>query len=243
MLKFALMQLRWEYRKDESTAVQRFRYRDSGLQHEMAFNAEGEMVLHLIAETPVSVAADTAFQGVDLSVEVPYVLLPEVFRHADHPGLSGTLSKVSVEGGYVVAFEGSNPIPTALPLYTVAYEQSKGKNHYVLIHVTGKRVTVAAFSDQKPLLLNTFPAGNEAEALYFALGPFKRAGIDMADVEVAVLSDSAAQAPLLQLFGRFLEDVKPCPVSLPYEVGQYPPHADISLLLFTLSQCGLPAEP
>ncbi len=239
MLKFALMQLRWEYRKDESMAVQRFRYHDAGLLHEMAFSGDGELVLHLIAETS-TYPGDSVCR---LSSQTAFALLPEVFQNAEHPALSCPLRKVSVEGGYVIAFEGSDTIPTALPLYAVAYEHSKGKNHYVLIHVTGKRATVAAFSDQKPLLLNTFHAGNEAEALYFALGPFKRAGINMADVEVAVLADSTAQAPLLQLFGRFLEDVNPFPVSLPYEVGQYPPHADISVLLFTLSQCGLPAEP
>lgn len=236
MLKFALMQLHWEYRRDESTALQRFWYSESGLLHEMAFNAEGEMVLHLISESSRGAQA-----GYSLSPETVFALLPEAFQHADYPNLSGPLKKVTVEGGYVIAFEDGKALPTALPLFTIGYEQAKVKNHYVLIHVAGNSVTVAAFAGQKPLLLNTFPAGNEAEALYFALGPFKRAGLAIADLEVAVLADTNRQAPLLQLFGRFIPDVKPFPVSLPYEVGQYPPHADISMLLFTLSQCGLPA--
>ncbi|MFM7764953.1 MAG: DUF3822 family protein [Sphingomonadales bacterium] len=239
MLKFAVMQLRWEFRKDESTAVQRFRYQESGLRHDVAFNAEGGPVLHLISETRT--AADSDFNGYEMSTEIAYAILPEVFQWAEHPTLKEPLSRIVLEGGYVVAFPEGQIVPSALPLYTIAFEHAKTKNHFVLIHVVGKKVTVAAFSEQKPLLINTFPAGNEAEALYFALGPFKRAGIAVNEVEVEVLCDSAIQASLLQLFGRFLANVKPCPVSLPYEVGQYPPHADISLLLFTLPQCGLPA--
>ncbi|MBM3399282.1 MAG: DUF3822 family protein [Bacteroidetes bacterium] len=239
MLKFAVMQLRWEFRKDESTAVQRFRYQDAGLRHDVAFNAEGEPVLHLISE--IQASADSGFQDYELSTGIAYAILPGVFEHADHPTLKEPLIRIALQGGYVMAFPKGHVIPTALPLYAIAFEHAGTKNHFVLIHVAGKKVTVAAFSGQKPLLINTFPAGNEAEALYFALGPFKRAGIAVSEVEVEILSDSNLQAPLLQLFGRFLVNVKPCPVSLPYEVGQYPPHADISLLLFTLSQCGLPA--
>ena len=238
MLKFAKMQLHWEFRKDASTAVQRFRYENEGLRHDVAFNAEGEPVLHLIAETN----EESPFQGYEMSSELPYTILPEAFQQADHPTLKDPLSKIPLEGGYILAFPQGRIIPAALPLYTIALGHAKTKNHFVLIHVAGKKVTVAAFSEQKPLLINTFPAGNEAEALYFALGPFKRAGIAVTEVEIEILSDSAIQTPLLQLFGRFLSNVKPCAISLPYEVGQFPPHADISLLLFTLPQCGLPAE-
>ena len=239
MLKFAVMQLRWEFRKDESMGVQRYRYQYAGLRHDAAFTAEGEPVLHLISETQAT--DDSHFLGYELSTEIDYAILPEAFQQAEHPTLKEPLSRLSLEGGYLIAFPEGHILPAALPLYIIAFEHAKTKNHFVLIHVMGKKVTVAAFSEQKPLLINTFPAGNEAEALYFALGPFKRAGIAVNEVEVEVLSDSAIQAPLLDLFGRFLANVKPCPFSLPYEVGQYPPHADISLLLFTLPQCGLQA--
>ncbi len=243
MLKFALMQLRWEYKKDESTAVRRFRWQEAGITHEMAFNAEGEMVLHLIGESRRSEDTDMgAFSGYEMRADIPFALLPAAFQQAEHPTIKEPCQKVPVDGGYVVVFPAGSIVPAALPLFTIGMQQAKTKDHCVLIHIAGKQVTVAAFSEQKPLLLNTFPAGNEAEALYFAISPFKRAGIAVSDVEVEVLTDADRQGPLLQLFGRFLAQVKPCSVSLPYEVGQYPPHADISLLLYTLSRCALPEE-
>lgn len=243
MLKFALMQLRWEYRKDESTAVQRFRWQESGLTHEMAFNAEGAMVLHLIGESGrFEDTRSAALSGYEMRADTPFAMLPAAFQQAEHPTIKEPCHKVPVEGGYVIVFPEGNVIPAALPLFAAGMQTAKAKNHYVLIHLAGKQVTVAAFSEQKPLLLNTFPAGNEAEALYFTVSPFKRAGIAISDVEVEVLTDADRQGPIMQLFGRFLAQVRPCSVSLPYEVGQYPPHADISLLLYTLSQCALPEE-
>jgi len=186
----------------------------------VAFNAEGEPVLHLISE--IQASADSGFQDYELSTGIAYAILPGVFEHADHPTLKEPLIRIALQGGYVMAFPKGHVIPTALPLYAIAFEHAGTKNHFVLIHVAGKKVTVAAFSGQKPLLINTFPAGNEAEALYFALGPFKRAGIAVSEVEVEILSDSNLQAPLLQLFGRFLVNVKPCPPDNTHPTPTFP---------------------
>jgi hypothetical protein len=243
LLKFALMQLHWEFRKDETTAVHRFWYQESGVLHEMAFNLEGEMVLHRIADNRLSAADNAVTKGFRLSPEIPYALIPEAFQDAQTPEAAVSLRKIQVEGGYCIVFEDGNTLPVALPLFVIGQGMCKGKNHFVLLHVAQKKVTVAAFSEQKPLLLNTFPAGNEAEALYFALAPFQRAGIAETEVDVAILADKESQASLMQLFERFTGRVSPCPVALPYQVGEYPPFADISLLLFTLFSCGLPEEP
>ena len=243
MLKFALMQLLCDFRRNESTAVQRFRYSDTELRHEMAFDANGDMVLHQISAIRTTAnREEEAFSGYVLDSSFGYALVPDVFQSAEHPALTGPLQHIAVEGGFVLTAAKGKTIPAALPLYRLAHEQAKGKSHHVLVHVHEHRVTVAAFSDQKPLLLNTFPAGNEAEALYFTLAPFKRAGISISEVTVSVLADATTHANLLQQFGRFIPHVKPFTITLPYEVGQYPPHADISLLLYTLSQCELPAE-
>lgn len=243
MLKFALMQLLWDFRRNESTAMQRFLYQHAELRHEMAFDANGEMVLHQISAQKTTENREDVFSGYELNSSLGYALVPDVFQNAEHPALMRPLQHIKMDGGFVLTVAEGKRIPAALPLYRLAQEKAKGNSHYVLVHVCDQRITVAAFSEQKPLLLNTFPAGNEAEALYFALAPFKRAGISIADVAVSVLADATAHATLLQQFGRFIPHVKPFSIVLPYEVGQYPPHADISLLLYTLSQCGLPAEP
>jgi hypothetical protein len=103
-------------------------------------------------------------------------------------------------------------------------------------------VNVAAFSDGVPLLLNHFSAMNESEALYFALAPFKRAGIPVTEVVVEILTAENQLQPMLQLFGRFLSHVSVGKIDLPYPAGQYPPHSDISALMYLLPQCGLPEE-
>ncbi len=242
MLKFAQMHRYWDFRKNEGTAVQWYWYEHDHKKHVMAFDAESELVLHQISGITAAVAAEKATnEGVALTFDAAYALVPDVFQDADYPGLSGPVQKIPVEGGYNIVFPEGTDFPAAMPLYRLAFEAAKTTPHFVLVHVHNQQVTVAAFSEQKPLLLNTFPAGNEAEALYFALAPFKRAGISTTDIAISVLSDSTALPGLLQQFGRFVPQVKPFHFSLPYPVDQYPPHADISLLLFTLSQCGLPA--
>lgn len=242
MLKFALMQRFWDFRKNEGTAVQWFQYEHGQKKHVMAFDADGEMVVHLISGTAADETAEKSHnEAVTLNFDAAYTLVPDVFQDAYYAGLSEPMQKIPVEGGFVLLCGEGQSIPAALPLFRLAFEAAKTTPHFALVHVHAQQVTVAAFSEQKPLLLNTFPAGNEAEALYFTLAPFKRAGISSTDMVLSVLSDATALPGLLQQFGRFVPQVKPFQFSLPYPVDQYPPHADISLLLFTLSQCGLPA--
>ena len=242
MQKFANMQNLWDYRHGDNAGARQFLYHDGETGHAMAFNVNGDMVLHQILKSESQDFFALFTDGTMLGMNVPVTLIPAAFREAPLTETTTEQEQIPLSGDWVLSYPKNKAVPLLLPLFFLAKSKALQNKHYTLIHVHNNSVNVAAFSDGVPLLLNHFSAMNESEALYFALAPFKRAGIPVTEVVVEILTAENQLQPMLQLFGRFLSHVSAGKIDLPYPAGQYPPHSDISALMHLLPQCGLPEE-
>lgn len=241
------MQLLWDHKDGSATGQTLYRYKGGEVSHYMAFAPDGRMVFHrMINQEPEGntgeIMQETGCNGlVQLQYDIPFQLVPAAFSGAAVPGLPGLLSCHPVLSDYKLCHSGWPDIPMALPFFARATARAAAYKDYVLIHVHQESALVAFFRDGKPALFNAFPAANEAEALYFATAPVKKAGMNPAAMRIEIMAEEHAAHTLLQMFRRFLHDVAYCPVELPYALGQLPPYADIASLMHTLPQCVLQA--
>lgn len=238
------MQMLWDYKQGHAGEARLYICKGNELCQMMAFDVSGNMVFHRIFKNSPhdTIEKEIELIGAErviyLSQHPYYALTPAAFRNSFHPewGEANKTLPVNAE----VSFSYIHELPLSYPLYHIAQPRSAVFYHYVLCHVFDSQVTVAAFSGGQLLLLNTFPAGNEAEALYFALAPLKKAGIDTENARIELMAEEHLAHIHLNLFSRFCQDTAMCPLDLPYESGQFPPGADISALLYQLPQCALP---
>lgn len=234
----------WDYKQGHAGVIRLYICKGNELSQMMAFDESGSMVFHRIYKdsTEDSIVKEIAQSGADrvlyLGQHPYYALTPAAFMNSYHPEWGAPEKKLTVNAE--ISFSYIHELPLSYPLYRIAQPRSAVFYHYVLCHVFDSQVTVAAFSGGQLLMLNTFPAGNEAEALYFALAPLKKAGIETENARIELMAEEHLAHIHLNLFSRFCQDVAMCPLDLPYESGQFPPGADISALLYQLPQCALP---
>lgn len=239
------MQLLWDFREGQPAGCRLFHFHGAGVGHYMGFNDSGSMVFHRMVNMPSADYTDEIISELNpsqvtwLAFDLPFRLIPPAFLGAPVPEIGE--EKICRKAGddWLICQPASQAISMALPFFHRAQTRCRGFARYVLIHVHDGNIMVAAFNQAKPLLLNLFPAGNEAEALYFATAAIKKAGYDTADARVEIMAEEHASHALLQLFKRFIRDVAYCPAELPYSLGQMPPHADIASLMHILPQCAL----
>lgn len=239
------MQLLWDFREGQPAGCRLFQFHGAGVGHFMGFSDSGDMVFHRMVNMPDPSYTDAVKAELspsaffELSFSTPFRLVPAAFQGAPVPELGEETTCRKAGEEWLICQPPSHTIPMALPFFQRAQARCRGFARYVLIHVHDGNIMVAAFIQGKPLLLNLFPAGNEAEALYFATAAIKKAGLDTAETRIEIMAEEHASHALLQLFRRFIKDVAYCPAELPYSLGQMPPHADIASLMHILPQCAL----
>lgn len=241
MLKFAIMQLLWDFKQGDSQGSKLYTYRYDERLQLLAFSPEGQLVFHRIInlapdDYESKIAAELGCKtAVNAAYHSQYHLTPSAFSGTFHPAQGKPENCVHCNAEIDFCYSGA--LPLALAHYHIAAERCRFFPNYVLCHVHQGQVTVAAFQAGQLLLLNTYPAGNEAEALYFSLAAVKKAGIEADKIRLEIMAEEHVAHIHLDLFGRFCHDTALCPLELPYADDEFPPGADISALLYRLARC------
>lgn len=223
-------------------------FRSDGIFQLMCYNPSGKLHLHVIDQPDATPDPLEYMQGLkfksmlEMQLNTPFALLPKVFSETGIPGSSQNTVVHKLTDKLLL----SHPIMehpsfhAAIPLYDLSSEKSKNRELYLFCAVFNQICFVFFYREGFCELANSYPVSNDSEVLYFCLAAIKKGNADVNKVVIEILGDKTAE--VIGSFERFVPSVSKFRIELPYNAGEYPPFAAISLLLHHYCTCELPAE-
>lgn len=241
----------WENRKSSNLENTRLVYcSEQGIQQLLAIDSATEIVFHIIEDG----ANDRTIQDIIIQtgcinagkmlISNPFLLLPEAFENTQFEGLeSNQTITTTIEKGICLRFEklpNEKCFHAIIPLYFIAKTEAEKHTNFVYTCTLNGHSLVLFFRNGKCELANVFETKNEAEVMYFSVAPIKKAGLNVDQVRFEFLSDVSEARNILKAADRFLPNAGIARLELPYQAGEYPPHAVVSFLLYQYLLCELP---
>jgi Protein of unknown function (DUF3822) len=241
----------WENRK--SINLQNTRlvyYSENGIQQALAIDVAGEIIFHIIEESTDDNSIERMLQETTcinagrMLISNPFMFIPEAFENTQFAGVEGDQTMTTlIEKGMCLRMANmpkEKSFHAIVPLYFIAKTEAEKNSNLVYTCSLNGYSLVLFFRNGKCEFANVFETKNEAEIMYFAVAPIKKAGLNVDQVRFEFLSDAADARNILKAADRFLPNAGIARIELPYPAGEYPPHAVVSFLLYKYLQCELP---
>ncbi|MBS3915855.1 MAG: DUF3822 family protein [Bacteroidetes bacterium] len=235
----------WEYRNAKWNADNSMVcYQSDGIFQAMVCDREENLLLHVIEESDHlessihALSVNETGTAFTMDFESGFYLVPKLFLGTVSPEFTGNMQSIAADENLNIQFSGKeNQVHAFYPFYFIAKKNAQLHANYVQILVHGKRCMLAYFRDGNCVLSNIYHASNDSEVLYFAMAAVKLQGQDIRKVHFELLGNQIQE--LFKVFQRFISDIRPLQMTLPYTTGEYPPYAAEASLMHQFLLCEL----
>jgi hypothetical protein len=235
----------WEYRNAKWNADNSMVcYMSDGIFQAMVCDRDENLLLHVIEESDNlesslhALSLNETGSSFTMDFDSGFYLVPKLFHGTSSPEFSGNVQSIAADENLSIQFSGNkNQVHAFYPFYLIAKKNAQLHANYVQILVHGKRSMLAYFRDGNCVLSNIYATSNESEVLYYAMAAVKLQGQDIRKVHFELFGNQTQE--IFKVFQRFVSDIRPLQISLPYTTGEYPPHAAEAFLMHQFLLCEL----